>query len=462
MTGAPRISVVIPLYNHLVETQEMLQSLLASIEGRDDVEIVMNDDGSTDGTREWLDTLDDPRLRVLKNPFNRGFSATCNAAARASRGEVLVLGNNDLVYAAGWLEPMLRVLDDPALQAGVVGNVQFAVSGNELDHVGVDVNYRGQLDHIRRYDPAEAGLEHAERFAVTAACCMLRREVFDAVHGLDERYVNGCEDMDLCFKVAARGLRHYVALTSVVRHHVSLTRSRASLQNERNSALLYREWGDLLEARTARRWHEWLATGAVTEPSDGCDDLGIDPANVPAAMALPLARCHLQRNERHRNAMLSVATVQPEYAAIALTGVLYRSILDGYTHLAGDLQLSLPAGVGVDGFFICGHLYVPPALSESGLQWWALLEINAIQQHAVAIPPGDFTVGFNRPLMWDDAQSTVRFRVELRDRETGRPPEVPAQSHEDVFLRHISIDNHLELPLRHFIPEALPGPPGPP
>jgi GT2 family glycosyltransferase len=454
MTGSPRISVVVPIYNHLVETQEMLDSLLASVEGRDDVEVVMNDDGSTDGTREWLDTLNDPRLRVLKNPVNLGFSATCNAAVRASRGQVLVLGNNDLVYGPNWLEPMLRVLDDPALEAGVVGNVQFAVNGDGLDHVGVDVNYRGQLDHMRQHDPAEAGLAHAERFAVTAACCMLRRDLFDAVQGLDERYVNGCEDMDLCFKVAARGLRHYVALTSVVRHHVSLTRSRASLQNERNSALLYREWGALLEARTARRWLDRLTTGAVAEPSDGCDELGIDPTYVtaPEAMAVQLARCHLQRNERHRNAMLSVAPAQPEYASIAVSGVLYRSILDGYTHLAGELHLSLPAGVGVDGFFVCGHLYVPPAMTDSDLEWWALLEVNGCQRHALRLPAGDFTVGFNRPLMWDDAQSSVRFRVEQRDRMTGEALEATPHSHEDVFLRHISVDNHLELPLRHFTP----------
>lgn len=432
----------------------MLESLLGSLAGRDDVEIVLNDDGSTDGTRDWLDTLDDPRLRVLKNSANSGFARTCNLGARAGSGAILVLANNDLVYAQGWLDPMLRIIDDPRLEAGVVGNVQLAVSNGDVDHAGVDVNYRGQLDHIRAIAPSEAGRAHVERFAVTAACCMLRREVFDAVGGLDERYVNGCEDMDLCFKVAAAGLRHYVALDSVIRHHVSLTRSRSSLQNERNSELLFREWREVLEARTADRWLRRLTTGALEEPSEGHDDLRIDPSHVeaPAALALPLARCHLQRNDRHRDALLSVPRPSPAYAGIAVSGRLYRSALDGYSHAAGDLRFDLPPGVGVDGFFLCGHLYAPPAADAAPVQWWAILEINGCQRCAEAVPAGDFTVGFNRPLLWDDAQSSVRFRMEGRDGRTGRPLDLPASSYEDVFLKHLVIDNTLELPLRLFMP----------
>jgi GT2 family glycosyltransferase len=449
MTGPAYLSIVVPLFNHLGETREMLSSLLESLEGRDDYEIVLNDDGSTDGTREWLDTLDHPRIRTFKNEANCGFSRTCNVAVRHSHGRVLVLANNDLVYASHWLEPMLALLEDPALQPGVIGNVQRAVNGGYIDHAGVDVNYRGQLDHIKVVTAGEAHAGHVERHAVTAACCMMWREVFDAVGGLDERYVNGCEDMDLCFKVARLGLRHYVALRSVIHHHVSLTRSRSSLQNEKNSELLFREWRPQLEARVARRWLERFATDVISEPSDGHDDLLIDPSHVeaPDAVAVPLARCVLQRNDRHRNELLSLAPHVADYSSIAVAGGLYASALLGYAHVAGELEFTLPPGVGVDGFFVCGHLYLSPAVDALGAEWWAILEINGCQRRAAAITAGDFTVGFNRPLMWQDAPSSVRFRVEAREPQSGRPVALPASFYEDVFLRHVAVDNTVELPL---------------
>ena len=449
MTGRPKISIVVPLYNHLGETREMLSSLLDSLKGRDDYEIVLNDDGSTDGTRAWLDTLDDPRIQTLKNEANCGFSRTCNVAVSHSLGEVLVLGNNDLVYTPNWLEPMLALLEDPALQAGVIGNVQRAVNGGYIDHAGVDVNYRGQLDHIKIVTQAEADAGHVERYAVTAACCMMRREVFDAVGGLDERYVNGCEDMDLCFKVTRLGLRHHVALRSVIQHHVSLTRSRSSVQNEKNSELLFEEWRAELEARLAARWLDRWSTGVVAEPSDGQDDLLIEPSHVaaPDAMALPLARCMLQRNDRHRHALLAVDMAVADYDSIAVRGNLYASPLLGYAHAGGEVQFDLPPGVGVDGFFICGHLYLSPQVEAMGAEWWAVLEINGCQRRAVAIPAGDFTVGFNRPLMWQDVPSVVRFRVEAREPQSGRPLALAAHHLEDVFLRHLAVDNTVELPL---------------
>jgi hypothetical protein len=373
-------------------------------------------------------------------------------------GEVLVLANNDLVYAPNWLEPMLALLESPGLQAGVIGNVQRAVNGGYIDHAGVDVNYRGQLDHIKVVTEQEAAAGHVERYAVTAACCMMRREVFDSVGGLDERYVNGCEDMDLCFKVTRLGLRHHVALRSVIHHHVSLTRSRSSLQNERNSELLIREWRPQLEARLAARWLKRWSDDAISEPSDGHDDLSIHRNDIaaPDAMALPLARCMLQRNDRHRDALLSIPGTPADYGGLAVSGPLYVSVLRGYAHAAGELRFDLPPGVGVDGFFICGHLYLSPAVQAMGVEWWAVLEINGCQRRSIPVAAGDFSIGFNRPLMWQDAPSSVRFRMELREPASGRLLESHAATHEDVYLTHIAVDNTLELPLAGLTPQSEP------
>jgi hypothetical protein len=199
----------------------------------------------------------------------------------------------------------------------------------------------------------------------------------------------------------------------------------------------------------AQRWLDRWSTNLITEPSDGHDDLLIEPSHVatPDSAALPLARCMLQRNDRHRYALLSLEMPPVDRSAIAVAGPLYSSTLLGYTHVGGEVEFSLPPGVGVDGFFVCGHLYLSPALQATGAQWWAVLEINGCQRRALQIESGDFTIGFNRPLMWQDAGSSVRFRVEARELESGLPVALPANLYEDVFLKHLSIDNTLELPL---------------
>jgi glycosyltransferase involved in cell wall biosynthesis len=78
MTTLPKISFIIPLFNHLAETEKMLASLLTSLPVGLPHEIILVDDGSTDGTREWLKAIQDARIRVHLNERNLGYAATNN------------------------------------------------------------------------------------------------------------------------------------------------------------------------------------------------------------------------------------------------------------------------------------------------------------------------------------------------------------------------------------------------
>jgi GT2 family glycosyltransferase len=228
-----QVSFVIPLYNCLPLTQAMVASLQASLPPGLAHEIILVDDGSTDGTREWLAPLRAP-FQVVLHDRNLGYAAATNRGAALARGEFLALLNNDLVLAPGWLEPLLAAHRRLGIRAGLVGNVQREARTGAVDHAGIFLNLKGQLEHVRTLPaPPARWLAPVRRVgAVTGACMLLDRALWQQLGGFDERFVNGCEDVDLCLRALAAGRLNAVALRSVVRHHVSSSPGRKARDAE--------------------------------------------------------------------------------------------------------------------------------------------------------------------------------------------------------------------------------------
>lgn len=255
-----QVSFIIPLYNCLPLTQAMVASLRATLPRDLACEIILVDDGSTDGTRVWLGTLAAP-FRPVFNEGNLGYAAANNRGAEIARGEFLALLNNDLVLTPGWLEPMLALHRRLGPRAGLIGNVQRAVRTGAVDHAGIFINAKGKPEHERLL-PGWSWLPGAWRRAdaVTGACVLVRRELWRRLQGFDERYRNGCEDVDFCLRAAALGHIQAVALRSVVQHHISASPGRA-LRNEENTHRLVLQWRETLVRLGARHWAEnYLAT----------------------------------------------------------------------------------------------------------------------------------------------------------------------------------------------------------
>jgi GT2 family glycosyltransferase len=234
-----KLSVIIPLYNCLPLTQAMFASLQATLPPGLAHEIILVDDGSTDGTRAWLATLTDPAIRVVLNEKNLGYAAANNLGATLARGEFLALLNNDLVLLPGWLPPMLDGFARRP-RAGIIGNCQFTPGTQALDHRGVRFDLLGRPLHdssrpwfTRAYTPYRA---------VTAACCLLRADVFNGHGGFDRAFRNGYEDIDLCLRLGRAGFRHYVANHSHVLHHLSASPTRHAKEDE-NFRLFMARWG---------------------------------------------------------------------------------------------------------------------------------------------------------------------------------------------------------------------------
>jgi GT2 family glycosyltransferase len=271
--GSPQVSVVTPLFNCLAATQEMVASLKRTMPRGIAYEVILVDDGSTDGTREWLAGLGEP-FRVVLNERNRGFGASTNRGASLARGRVLALLNNDLILKPGWLRPMLNALSFPGGRAGIVGNVQENAATLEVDHAGIEVTMTGKPEHVRQA-PRLASLVFRPApsvFAVTGACMLIKTDTWGRLGGFDEAYTNGCEDVDLCLRARALGLRTVVALRSRVLHHVSASPGR-NLHNEENSRRLFLRWRGALAVDASRLWARQQFEQVLPDPRDFPDTL---------------------------------------------------------------------------------------------------------------------------------------------------------------------------------------------
>ena len=245
-----QVSIITPLFNRLDLTRVFLDSLERTLRGWH-CEVILVDDGSTDGTREFLATLRPPFYRVVLNERGLGFAANNNLAARLAQAPLLCLLNNDTVLRPRWLEPMTRLaslLPDVAC----VGNVQREPSSGLVDHYGVYFREDGVPLHAGKNASAAPTEPYLEWGAVTAACCVVRRDVFLGLGGFDEAYQNGLEDVDFCLRAGRRGFRHFVANRSVIFHHVSASPGRKT-HEEANVTRFLGSWREFLDAEGRRR-----------------------------------------------------------------------------------------------------------------------------------------------------------------------------------------------------------------
>jgi len=215
----PLVSVVVVTYGGLDLTRDCLESLLER-ETWPRFEAIVVDNASDDGTPEYLRALAerDPRIRVVLNSDNRGFAAANNQGIALSRGEIVVLLNNDTVVPPGLLRRLAGHLRrDPSIGL-LCPTTNFC--GNEAR---VEPDYGNDFSGLPAY-AARREAEHRGRvFDIGVAamyCVAARRDVLDAVGPLDEAYGIGMfEDDDFAVRMRARGYRVACAEDAYV-HHV--------------------------------------------------------------------------------------------------------------------------------------------------------------------------------------------------------------------------------------------------
>ena len=237
-------SIVIPVYNRAALTRQCVETLLASPAEGAEVEIIVVDDASSDSIAAALAGLAEG-VRIIRHEENLGFATTCNDGAAAASGDWLVFLNNDTVPKPGWLDALLRYAFDHE-RLGLVG-AKLLFPNERIQHAGVAFARDRSPRHIYAGFPADhpAVNKSREFQVVTAACALMRRELFAEAGGFDPAFVNGYEDVDLCLRLRAGGYEVHYCHQSVVSHLESATRDYDT--DAANFGLFLDRWSETVQ-----------------------------------------------------------------------------------------------------------------------------------------------------------------------------------------------------------------------
>ncbi|MCW8108076.1 glycosyltransferase family 2 protein [Alteromonas ponticola] len=227
---APLVSLIIPTYNGKELVRGCIESILEKTTYQN-YEIILVDNNSDDpACLAYFEQLNrDPKITVLKFPYPFNYSAINNFAVKHAKGEIIGLINNDIeIITPEWLEYMAG----HAMRAniGCVG-AKLLYADGRLQHAGVVLGYGGGAGHAHKYFPRNhAG--YLKRIvathnysAVTAACLLVKKTLFNEVGGLDESNLKvAFNDVDFCLRVRETGVHNLYCAEAEMFHYESISR----------------------------------------------------------------------------------------------------------------------------------------------------------------------------------------------------------------------------------------------
>lgn len=251
-TNPNLVSIIIPTFNKWDLTKKCLDSIYKHTPHELNYELIIVDNASTDETRKELKRYGNkfPAFKILLNDKNLGFAKANNLGAANAKGKYLLLLNNDIEVKPGWLENLRNVLDNDETVAAAGSKLLFP--DNTIQHAGVvilndkrkEINDPLVARHFRWKESADEPDTNIKRTyqALTAACLMVRKKAFEEAGGLDEGYWNGYEDIDLCFKLKAKGYKLVYQPESVLIHYESQSGAERFSRASENIKRLHNKW----------------------------------------------------------------------------------------------------------------------------------------------------------------------------------------------------------------------------
>lgn len=260
-TPAPLVSIVIPTKDH-IETLDACITSIAEKSTYSNYEIVLVENNSTEqetfdyyaGVPHQIEELSKGRgtARVVTWPGEFNYPKIVNFGASRAKGEYLLLLNNDTeVISPDFIEEMMGYLQRE--DVGVVGAKLYYADGL-TQHAGILVGVRGAIAHANQDFPSnrEGYLGRAVRpgnfSAVTGACQMMRRELFEQLGGYDERFAVGFNDADFCLRAWEAGFKTVFSPYAELYHYEFTSRGREEADQKklsrwkREQALFMQRW----------------------------------------------------------------------------------------------------------------------------------------------------------------------------------------------------------------------------
>lgn len=257
--GEPKVSIIIPNKDHKDDLKRCIKSIYKKTSYRNFEIVIVENNSTSDEIFKYYNDLEKEHrnLKVVKWEKEFNYSAINNFGVEHCTGEYILLLNNDTeVITERWIEEMLQHAQRKDI--GVVG-AKLYFDDDTVQHAGVLMNLAGVANHhFRGFDRKDIGyfsrLDVVQNYcAVTGACMMVSKELYDAVGGLDEQFVVAYNDIDFCLKVRELGKRNLFTPFAELYHYESKSRGYDS-QDESKVRRLQKEseafgekWGKYLE-----------------------------------------------------------------------------------------------------------------------------------------------------------------------------------------------------------------------
>lgn len=247
---APKVSIIIPVYNNFAFTYNCLRSVLKH-SGNLPYEIILADDCSTDLTCKIEQVV--KNICVCRTPKNYRFLKNCNHAAREAKGQYILFLNNDTQVQPNWLEPLVRLMDEDS-QVGMTGSKLIYPDGRLQEAGGIIWNDGSAWNYGNGKNPALPEYSYVKDVDyISGASIMIRRTLWEQFGGFDERFAPAyCEDSDLAFQVRKAGYRVVLQPRSLVVHFEGQSNGNDISQGiksyqAKNQITFYQKWQDTLK-----------------------------------------------------------------------------------------------------------------------------------------------------------------------------------------------------------------------
>lgn len=257
--GNPLVSIVIPNKDHKEDLERCITSILEkSSYGHYEIIVVENNSGSGEIFEYYRKIQENPNIRVITYEGGFNYSKINNLGAAEARGEYIVLLNNDTaVISLDWIEELLMYAQRP--DVGAVG-AKLYYADRTIQHAGVVLGLgQHRTAGHSHYRVSSNNLGYMGRLcyaqnvmAVTGACLMMRKELFDRLHGLDEQFAVSLNDVDLCIRAWKAGCVNVFTPFAELYHYESASRG-SDAQGEKaeryakESEVFRAKWKELLD-----------------------------------------------------------------------------------------------------------------------------------------------------------------------------------------------------------------------